>query len=604
MSSAANQVKRIRNFCIIAHIDHGKSTLADRILEISGTVAVRDRRNQMLDDMDLERERGITIKAKAVEINWTKDGVEYLIHLIDTPGHVDFSYEVSRAMAACEGALLLVDAAQGVEAQTAANAYLAVDADLEIIPVLNKVDLPTARPEEVCEEIEHVLGLPVDDVRHVSAKSGKGVGDLLDLVVDTFPAPTGNPDDALRAMVFDSHFDDYRGVIIYVRIVDGKIKRRDRVKMCSTGKIYEILELGKFRPQMVATEEMIAGEVGYLICNIKTIHDVKIGDTVAHAKSEVLALDGYEEPVSYVFCGIYPATAGDYDDLRRALERLHLNDSSFNFVPETSDALGFGFRAGFLGLLHMEIVQERLERESGIDVVQTPPNVTYKLRRKDGSEEMISSPSKLATDGSVTEVAEPIADVSMIVPQTAIGSIMKLCGDRRGVYVRTDYLGPERVLLQYKLPLAEIIFDFYDRLKSATRGFGTMDYHVTGYQVADLVKLRILVNGVDVDALSFIVHREVAERRGRQILVKLKDEIPRHLFEVPLQAAVGGKIIARESIRAMRKNVTAKCYGGDISRKRKLLEKQKAGKRRMKTVGNVEIPQEAFFAALKLDREQ
>ncbi len=604
MSSARQQAQLIRNFCIIAHIDHGKSTLADRILEISGTVNERDRRDQMLDDMDLERERGITIKAKAVEINWTKDGVDYLIHLIDTPGHVDFSYEVSRAMAACEGALLLVDAAQGVEAQTAANAYLAIEANLEIIPVLNKLDLPTARPDEVCEEIEHVLGLPTDEVRHISAKSGQGVVELLDVLVDTFPPPTGDPDSSLRAMVFDSHFDDYRGVIVYIRVVDGTIKRRDRIKMCGSGKSYEVLELGKFRPQMVATEKMIAGEVGYLICNIKTIHDIKVGDTIAHVKDDVEALAGYEEPVSYVFCGIYPATAGDYDGLRRALGRLHLNDASFNFVPETSDALGFGFRAGFLGLLHMEIIQERLERESGIDVVQTPPNVTYTLTHKDGREEMIASPSKLPTDGSISEIAEPIADVSMIVPHTAIGSLMKLCSERRGVFVRTDYLGTTRVLLQYKLPLAEIIFDFYDRLKSATRGFGTMDYHVTGYQAANLVKLRILVNGVDVDALSFIVHRDVAERRGRQILEKLKTEIPRHMFEVPLQAAVGGKIIARESIRAMRKNVTAKCYGGDISRKRKLLEKQKAGKRRMKTVGNVEIPQEAFFAALKLDREK
>ena len=604
MTDLKDRVALIRNFCIIAHIDHGKSTLADRILDLAGNVEKRHQRNQMLDDMDLERERGITIKAKAVEIHWQKDGTDYLIHLIDTPGHVDFSYEVSRAMAACEGALLLVDAAQGVEAQTAANAYLAVEADLEIIPVLNKVDLPTARPEEVAQEIEHVLGLPADETRHVSAKSGQGVRELLDLVVDHFPPPDGDPDAPMRAMIFDSHFDDYRGVIIYVRVVDGVIRRRDRIKMFGSGKTWEVLELGKFRPQMESSEALIAGEVGYLICNIKTIHDVKIGDTVAHTRGDATPLPGYEEPVSYVFCGIYPATAGDYDDLRRALERLHLNDASFNFVPETSDALGFGFRAGFLGLLHMEIVQERLERESGIDVVQTPPNVTYRLTHRDGRVEMISSPSQLPADGSIAEVAEPIADVSMITPHESIGAIMKLCGDRRGRYVRTDYLGPSRVLLQYRLPLAEIIFDFYDHLKSATRGFGTMDYHVMGYEAANLVKLRILVNGTEVDALSFIVHRNVAERRGRQILEKLKTEIPRHMFEVPLQAAVGGKIIARETIRAMRKNVTAKCYGGDITRKRKLLEKQKAGKRRMKTVGNVEIPQEAFFAALKLDRNQ
>ena len=604
MSGARAKTACIRNFCIIAHIDHGKSTLADRILEISGTVTARQSRDQMLDDMELERERGITIKAKAVEIHWQKDGIEYLIHLIDTPGHVDFSYEVSRAMAACEGALLLVDAAQGVEAQTAANAYLAVEADLEIIPVLNKVDLPTARPEEVCAEIDTILGLPADDIMTCSAKTGKGVAEILDLLVDVFPAPRGNPEADLQALVFDSHFDDYRGVIVYVRVVEGKIRKRDKIKMLSTERSYEVVELGKFRPDMFATEELTAGEVGYLICNIKTIHDVKLGDTVTHAKTAVAALPGYEEPVSYVFCGLYPATAGDYEDLRRALERLHLNDASFNFSPETSDALGFGFRAGFLGLLHMEIVQERLERESGIDLVQTPPNVTYELLHKDGHKEMIDSPSKLPTAGQLLEIAEPIADVGMIVPQTSIGAIMSLCDDRRGVYVKTEYLGLTRVLLQYRVPLSEIIFDFYDRLKSCTQGFGTMDYHVVGYQVANLVKLRILVNGVDVDALSLIVHRNVAERRGRQILEKLKDEIPRHMFEVPLQAAIESKVVARETIRANRKNVTAKCYGGDVSRKRKLIEKQKAGKRRMKSVGNVEIPQEAFFAALRLDRDK
>ncbi|MCB9831851.1 MAG: elongation factor 4 [Planctomycetes bacterium] len=604
MSTAKVSPAQIRNFCIIAHIDHGKSTLADRILEITGTISARQMRDQLLDGMDLERERGITIKAKAVEIHWQKDGVEYLIHLIDTPGHVDFSYEVSRAMAACEGALLLVDAAQGVEAQTAANAYLAVEADLEIIPVLNKLDLPTARPDEVIAEIEHVIGLPGDEVMRCSAKTGEGVPTILDRLIDRFPPPSGQPDAPLRALIFDSHFDDYRGVIVYVRVVEGRIKKRDRIRMLGTNRAYEVLELGKFRPEMAPTDEMIAGEVGYVICNIKTIHDVKIGDTVAHAKSEVAALPGYKEPVAYVYCGLYPATAGDYEDLRHALERLHLNDASFSFTPETSDALGFGFRAGFLGLLHMEIVQERLEREAGIDLVQTPPNVTYRLTHKDGRVEMIDNPSKLPTDGRLAEIAEPVADVGMIVPQTAIGGIMKLCEDRRGIYLRTEYLGPQRVLLQYRLPLSEIIFDFYDRLKSATQGFGTMDYHVTGYEAADLVKLRILVNGTEVDALSIIVHRTVAERRGRQILSKLKDEIPRHMFEVPLQAAIGAKVVARETIRAMRKNVTAKCYGGDITRKRKLLEKQKEGKRRMKAVGNVEIPQEAFFAALKVDRDR
>ncbi|HGY92321.1 MAG TPA: elongation factor 4 [Planctomycetes bacterium] len=604
MSESNEKTARIRNFCIIAHIDHGKSTLADRIMEITGTVDERKRRDQLLDDMDLERERGITIKAKAVEIHWEKDGIPYVMHLIDTPGHVDFSYEVSRSMAACEGAVLLVDAAQGVEAQTAANTWLAVDSDLEIIPVLNKVDLPVARPDEVAMEIESVLGLPAEEVMHISAKTGKGVAELLDRVVERIPPPSGDPESELQALIFDSVFDDYRGVIVYVRIVNGRVKKRDRIRMLGAHKAYEVLELGKFRPDMVAVEELAAGEVGYLICNIKTIHDVKIGDTVTHQKTEVEALPGYEEPIPYVYCGLYPSNPGDYENLRAALDKLHLNDASFNFEPETSDALGFGFRAGFLGLLHMEIVQERLERESGIDLVQTPPNVTYELQTTDNREFLIDSPSKFPDDGTVKEIREPIAEVNMIVPSTSIGAIMRLCEDRRGVYIKTEYLGTERVLLHYEIPLSEIIFDFYDKLKSSTKGYGTMDYHVKEYRAANLVKLRVLVNGTDVDALSMIVHRDESTRKGRQLLIKLKKEIPRHLFEIPLQAAIGGKIIARENIRAMRKNVTAKCYGGDITRKRKLLEKQKEGKRRMKSVGNVEIPQSAFFAALKLDRDE
>ncbi|MCA9320248.1 MAG: translation elongation factor 4 [Planctomycetes bacterium] len=603
MSPSLTKTSRIRNFCIIAHIDHGKSTLADRMLEISGTINQRQRRDQLLDDMDLERERGITIKAKAVEIAWEKDGEVYMMHLIDTPGHVDFSYEVSRSMAACEGAVLLVDAAQGVEAQTAANTWLAVESELEILPVLNKVDLPVARPDEVKMEIETVLGLPGDDVEHISAKTGAGVKELLDKIVSRIPPPQGDPDAPLQTLIFDSVFDDYRGVIVYVRVVNGTMKRRDRIRMIGTQRGYEILELGKFRPDMKPVDELSAGEVGYVICNIKTIHDVKIGDTITHQKTEVKPLPGYKEPVSYVYCGLYPSYPGDYDDLRTALERLHLNDASFNFLPETSDALGFGFRAGFLGLLHMEIVQERLEREGGIDLIQTPPNVTYRVIKTNGVELVIDSPSKLPDDGTAASVLEPIADVSMITPSTAIGPLMKLCEDRRGTYIRTEYLGPERVLLHYELPLSEIIFDFYDKLKSATQGYGTMDYHVKEYRAAALVRLRVMVNGADVDALSMIVHRDEAARKGRSLLIKLKKEIPRHMFEVPLQVAIGGKIIARETISAMRKNVTAKCYGGDITRKRKLLEKQKEGKRRMKSVGNVEIPQSAFFAALKLEKD-
>ncbi|MEE9394977.1 MAG: translation elongation factor 4 [Planctomycetota bacterium] len=594
-------INRIRNFCIIAHIDHGKSTLADRIIDLTSAVAERDKRAQLLDSMDLERERGITIKASAVEIRHTKDGIKYLMHLIDTPGHVDFSYEVSRSMAACEGAVLLVDAAQGVEAQTAANAYLAVEADLEIIAVLNKVDLPTARPDEVIEEIEHIIGLPGEDVMTCSAKTGQGVSELLDAVVDHIPAPKGSADAPLQAMIIDSVFDDYRGVIVYVRVVNGRVEKKNKIKMLSTGRTYDVTELGKFRPGLTPTGSLQAGEVGYMICNIKTIHDIHIGDTISHDKSKVEALAGFEEPVPYVFCGLYPSTSGDYEALRRALERLHLNDASFGFWPETSDALGFGFRAGFLGLLHMEIVQERLERESGVDLVQTPPTVTYQLKLTTGEEKSISSPSQLPEANKLDEILEPIADVNMIMPQSAIGTIMTLCEERRGQYIKTEYLGPERVLLHYELPLSEIIFDFYDKLKSATQGYGTMDYHVKEYRAANLVKLRILVNQTEVDALSMIVHRDVAQTKGRQLLLRLKKEIPRHMFEVALQAAIGSKVIARESIQGMRKNVTAKCYGGDISRKRKLLEKQKAGKRRMKSVGNVEIPQAAFFSALKLD---
>jgi GTP-binding protein LepA len=593
----------IRNFCIVAHIDHGKSTLADRLLEITETISKRESREQILDGMDLERERGITIKAKAVEIPYVKDGVQYRMNLIDTPGHVDFTYEVSRSLAACEGALLVVDASQGVEAQTVANAYLAINANLEIIPILNKVDLPTSRPEECKEEIELVLGIPTDGLLSCSAKTGQGVKEILDAIVERVPAPKGDPDATLQCLIFDSVFDDYRGVIVYVRVINGTMKRRDKIRMLGTSRGYEVLELGKFRPGMRPTDELMAGEVGYVICNIKNLKEVKIGDTITHQGMTVPALPGYKDPQCFVYCGLYPSVSAEYEDLRTALEKLNLNDASFSFTPEVSDALGFGFRVGFLGLLHMEIVQERLERESGIDAVQTPPNVTYRVTKTDKSVVFIDSPSKLPDDGTLLEVAEPISVVDLIIPNSGIGGVMKLCEERRGVYVKTEYLGTSRVLLHYEIPLSEIIYDFFDKLKSITQGYGTMDYHIKEYKAADLVKLRVLVNASEVDALSMIVHRDNAERRGRQLLLRLKQEIPRHMFEVPLQCAIGGRIIARETIKAMAKNVTSKCYGGDITRKRKLLEKQKEGKRRMKSVGNVEIPQEAFFAALRLDKE-
>ncbi len=602
MAMAPIPISNIRNFCIIAHIDHGKSTLADRMLSLTKTVEERKMRDQLLDDMELERERGITIKARAVQIRYEKDGKIYVMNLIDTPGHVDFSYEVSRSMAACEGALLLVDAAQGVEAQTAANTWLAVESDLEIITALNKVDLPTARVDEVGEEIETILGLDATDLLHCSAKTGVGVEGILDQIIDSVPAPKGDRNAPLQALIFDAVFDEFRGVIVYCRVINGTMNRRDRIRMVGVERGFEVLELGHFRPDMSPTDSLGSGEVGYVICNIKTLDDVRVGDTITTQGTNTQALPGYKEPLCYVYCGVYPTQAADYENLRRALSKLHLNDSSFSFIPETSDALGFGFRCGFLGLLHMEIVQERLERESQMDVIQTPPNVHYRIKIDGGKEQFIDSPSKLPDDGTVNEIAEPICDVNLIVPQSGIGNVMTLCEERRGVYQKTEYMG-DRVLIHYELPLSEIIFDFYDKLKSCTQGFGTMDYHIKTYTAANLVKLKVLVGGTEVDALSLIIHRDEAQRKGRALLLKLKKEIPRHLFEVPLQVAIGGKIIARETIRAMRKNVTAKCYGGDITRKRKLLEKQKAGKRRMKSVGNVEIPQSAFFAALKLDRD-
>jgi len=598
------KLDNIRNFCIIAHIDHGKSTLADRFLELTGVISKKQNVEQVLDDMDLERERGITIKARAVRLPYEKNGKEYTLNLIDTPGHVDFSYEVSRALAACEGAILLVDASQGVEAQTVANMYLAIEAGLETIPVLNKTDLDTARPDDATLELHSSFGTEPDEVLDVSAKTGDNVPELLDALVGRIPPPEGDPEKPLRALVFDAVFDDYRGVIVYVRIIDGGMKRGSRVKMLRTEKTWEVTEVGIFQPSMQKIDSLTAGNVGYFTASIKILTDVQIGDTVAPAKgAEVEPLPGYQEPKPMVFCGIYPTQPGDFENLRKALEKLALNDSSFTFEPESSDALGFGFRCGFLGLLHMEIVQERLERESGVDIVQTAPTVKYEILTTANETILIDSPAKLPEPNLISEFREPIARVRIICPAKSIGTLMTLNQNRRGKYVKQEYLSQTRVILEYDIPLSEIIYDYYDKLKSATHGYGTLDYEVTGYKSGRLVKLSILVNEVPVDALSTIVHREVAERRGRALIRKLKKEIPRHMFQIPLQAAIGGRVVARETISPMRKNVTAKCYGGDVTRKRKLLEKQKAGKKRMKQVGNVEIPQKAFMAVLKVKED-
>jgi GTP-binding protein LepA len=596
--------RQIRNFCIIAHIDHGKSTLADRMLELTGAVDKRQMRDQLLDSMDLERERGITIKASAVTVWHEKAGARYQLNLIDTPGHVDFNYEVQKALQACEGALLLVDASQGVEAQTVANAYLAVEGGLEVLPVVNKIDLPHARPEEVCEEIENSIGIDATDALRVSAKSGQGVRELLDRVVERIPAPAGDPGAPLRALIFDAVYNDYRGIIVYLRVMDGTLRERESVQMLGTRTEYEAIEIGRFTPEMKRTGELAAGEVGYFISNIKALGDVRIGDTITHAKGPVVEmLPGYRPPVHMVYADFYPTNSGDFEGLREALATLSLSDSSFSFEPVTSEALGFGFRCGFLGLLHMEIVQERLEREHDIDMIQTAPTVTYRIKKQGGGEEEIHSPGQLPSPDKYEEILEPFARVTLMIPSEYVGSMMKIANDHRGEFVRQDYLSPTRVQLVYDIPLSEIIYDFYDKLKSSTRGYGTLNYEITGYRASKLVKLRILVAAKEVDALSTIVHQEQAERRGRTIIRKLRKEIPRHLFEVALQAAIGSRIIARETIAAMRKDVTAKCYGGDVTRKRKLLEKQKEGKRRMRQIGNVDIPQKAFLAALGDDEE-
>jgi GTP-binding protein LepA len=592
---------QIRNFCIIAHIDHGKSTLADRMLQFTGVVADRDMRAQYLDRMDIERERGITIKAQNVRLPWRLGETDYVLHLIDTPGHVDFTYEVSRALEACEGAVLLVDAAQGIEAQTLANLYLALDRDLHIIPVLNKIDLPAADPDRYAGEIAHIIGCEPGDVLRVSGKTGEGVADLLDHVVREVPAPQGDADAPARAMIFDSVYDIYRGVVTYVRVIDGKITPRERIAMMSTGAVHELLEVGIVSPEPKPSVGLGVGEVGYLITGVKDVRQSKVGDTVTTARHGAKeALTGYREPKPMVYSGLYPVDGSDYPNLRDALDKLQLNDAALTYEPETSVALGFGFRCGFLGLLHMEITRERLEREFDLDLISTSPNVVYRVIKEDGSEIVVTNPSDWP-EGKVREVYEPVVKTTIITPSEFIGTIMELCQSRRGELGGMDYLSPERVELRYSMPLGEIIFDFFDSLKSRTRGYASLDYEESGEQEAELVKVDILLQGEAVDAFSAIVHKDGASAYGNKMTTKLKELIPRQQFEVPIQAAIGSKIIARENIRAIRKDVLSKCYGGDITRKRKLLEKQKEGKKRMKTIGRVEVPQEAFVAALSTD---
>ncbi|MEC3915285.1 translation elongation factor 4 [Nocardia sp. CDC160] len=592
---------RIRNFCIIAHIDHGKSTLADRMLQLTGVVEERAMRAQYLDRMDIERERGITIKAQNVRLPWQVDGEDYVLHLIDTPGHVDFTYEVSRALEACEGAILLVDAAQGIEAQTLANLYLAMERDLTIIPVLNKIDLPAADPDRYAAEIAHIVGCEPEDVLRVSGKTGVGVPELLNKVIAEIPSPVGDADAPARALIFDSVYDTYRGVVTYVRVVDGKLTPRSKIKMMSTGAQHELLEIGIVSPEPKPTTGLGVGEVGYLITGVKDVRQSKVGDTVTTARDGATeALAGYQDPRPMVYSGLYPLDGSDYPDLRDALDKLQLNDAALTYVPETSVALGFGFRCGFLGLLHMEITRERLQREFGLDLISTAPNVIYRVVMEDGTEHVVTNPS-FWPEGKVRQIFEPITKCTVIAPSEFVGTIMELCQSRRGELLGMDYLSETRVEMRYTLPMAEIIFDFFDSLKSRTRGYASLDYEEAGEQQAELVKVDILLQGEAVDAFSAIVHKDAAQAYGHKMTTKLRELIPRQQFEVPIQAAIGSKVIARENIRAIRKDVLAKCYGGDISRKRKLLEKQKEGKKRMKTIGRVDVPQEAFVAALSTD---
>lgn len=591
--------KQIRNFCIIAHIDHGKSTLADRLLEVTGTVSNRDGKTQMLDDLELEQQRGITIKARSVTMQFTRDGQDYELNLIDTPGHVDFQYEVSRSLACCEGALLLVDAFQGVEAQTVANAYAALEHDLFIVPVINKIDLTHARPDEVAEEMMNSLGTDPEECVRVSAKTGIGVDGLIDTIIDRIPPPSDDVTAPLQAMVFDSNYDDFRGAITYVRITQGTVKKGQKIRFLRAGTDHEVVELGQFKPGRTPSESLKAGQVGYMICNIKSLSDVHIGDTVSIPGDKAAsALPGYDRPKRMVYCGLFPSDGQDFSELRDALERLSINDPSFEFEPETSDALGFGFRCGFLGLLHMEIVQQRLENEADIDLVQTAPNVTYEITNKRGETKIIHKPQDVPDPGDIEEFRQPIVRCNVIVPGEYIGSVIKLCQERRGIQKNQEYLGANRAMLTYDIPLAEVVYDLHDKIKSCTRGYGTLDYEMVGYEPADLCRMDILVNGSRVDALSIVCHKADADRRGRAVAKRLKQEIERHMFEVAVQAAIGSRVIARETVPAMRKNVTAKCYGGDITRKRKLLQKQKEGKKRMKAIGSVEISQKAFMAVL------
>ena len=595
---------KIRNFCIIAHIDHGKSTLADRLIEKTGLLTSREMQEQVLDNMDLERERGITIKAQTVRTVYkAEDGEEYIFNLIDTPGHVDFNYEVSRALAACDGAILVVDAAQGIEAQTLANVYLALDHDLDVFPVINKIDLPSAEPQRVIDEIEDVIGLEAQDAPQISAKTGLNIEQVLEAVVQKIPAPTGDPKAPLQALIFDSLYDSYKGVIIFCRIKEGTVRKGTPIKMMATGATADVVEVGYFGAgQFIPCDELSAGMVGYITASIKNVKDTRVGDTVTNRDNPCAQpLPGYKKVLPMVYCGMYPADGAKYPDLRDALEKLQLNDAALQFEPETSLALGFGFRCGFLGLLHLEIIQERLEREYNLDLVTTAPGVIYHVKKTDGTLIELTNPSNLPDPSEIEYMEEPMVTAEIMVTTEFIGSIMELCQERRGVYLGMEYMETSRALLKYELPLNEIIYDFFDALKSRSRGYASFDYDLKGYVQSELVKLDILVNKEEVDALSFIVHKDSAYERGRKMCEKLKEEIPRHLFEIPIQAAVGGKIIARETVKAMRKDVLAKCYGGDISRKRKLLEKQKEGKKRMRQIGNVEIPQQAFMSVLKLD---
>ena len=598
--------KYIRNFCIIAHIDHGKSTLADRMIEMTGVLTEREMQDQVLDNMDLERERGITIKSQAVRLIYkADDGEEYIFNLIDTPGHVDFNYEVSRALAACDGAVLIVDAAQGVEAQTLANVYLALDHDLEVLPVINKIDLPSADPDEACREIEDVIGLDCEYAPRISAKTGQNVRDVLEAIIKYLPGPSGNPDKPLKALIFDSLYDSYRGVIVFFRVFDGSVKAGDRIRMMATGAVFDVVEVGYFGPgRFIPCDVLETGMVGYLTASIKDVKETRVGDTITLDETPCEeACPGYKQVHPMVYCGLYPADGAKYPDLRDALEKLQLNDAALQFEPETSQALGFGFRCGFLGLLHLDVIQERLEREYDLDLVTTAPSVVYRVYKTDGTMIELTNPSNLPDPAEIDHMEEPMVDAEIMVTSEFVGDIMKLCQERRGQYVSMEYVEKTRAVIKYIMPLNEIIYDFFDALKSRSRGYASFDYELRGYQKSELVKLDILINHEQIDALSFIVFAGTAYDRGRKMCEKLKEEIPRHLFEIPIQAAIGGKVIARETIKAMRKDVLAKCYGGDITRKKKLLEKQKEGKKRMRQFGNVQIPQEAFMSVLKLDEE-